>query len=264
MRRLRRILSAGAASVALVASTTGAAAEPPDREACVAAYEGAQVSMRRGSLKAAREQLGVCLSESCAKSLRSDCAQWLNEVEARLPSVILACEGPDGRARVDVRVAVDGVPFADRLDGKGLEIDPGEHAFRFELPGEPPLETRYVVIEGDKVQRVVARFTPHERPAPARPVPWATYALTGVGVAAAAGFGVAALAGLAGKDDLDRCKPDCAHPDVVAVRTKFIAADVLLAVSVISLGAAAYLYLTRGSAPSRDAALGLLANGSTF
>jgi hypothetical protein len=228
------------------AVSRAADAGPPDRAVCVSAYERAQVSMRRGSLQAAREQLGVCLDEACARVLRADCARWLDEVEARLPAVLLACEGPDGRPRNDARVLVDGTMFAERIDGKALEIDPGEHTFRFVLPGEAPLEQRFVVVEGDKLQRVLGRFPQPERVGLARPVPWPTYVLGAAGVAAAGGFVAAGVAGLSGKDDLELCKPDCPGDQVSAVRTKFIVADVLLAVSLLSFAAATYFYLTRG------------------
>jgi hypothetical protein len=256
MTRDRRLLALAAALALLTGTVREARAEEPDRDACVAAYQAAQVSMRRASLRSARAELQVCLSDSCAGALRSDCAQWLNEVEARLPGVVLVCEGPDGRGRADARVEVDGAPFADRLEGKSLAIDPGEHTFRFELPGEAPLDVRFVVNEGDKLQRVVGRFPRAARPEPGpvapaparRPVPWTVYALGGIGVVAAGGFTYAGIAGLSGKSDLESCKPECSSSSISAVHTKFVVADVLLGVSVVSLAAATYLYLTRGTA----------------
>lgn len=268
------------AAVAVVLPIARAAHAAPDREACVAAYESAQVAMRRGRLNEARENLGVCLDEACAPVLRSDCAQWLKEVESRLPAIVLSCEGPDGRARTDVRVLADGREIADHLDGRAVAIDPGEHVFRFELPGEAPLEERFVVREGDKLQPLAARFPrplprsaeaptpetpgPEPRAQETRPIPWTVFALGGVGVAAATGFIAMGLAGVAGKSDLDRegCKPDCSSSDVSAVRTKFIAADVFLGISLISLGAATYLYLTRKSVPAPPAGDGLRAGGA--
>lgn len=253
MARGRRHLVAVALLVAAL-SPRAVRAEPPDRAACVAAYEGAQTSMRRGSLKAAREQLGVCLDDACSRVLRTDCAKWLDEVEARLPKVVLGCEGPDGAARSDVRVTVDGQPFAERALGKAIEIDPGEHVFRFELPGEAPLEVRTLVHEGDKLQRVVGRFpraasqgADVTRAAGARPIPWTVYALGSLGIAAAGGFTAFGLAGLSGKDDLEACRPDCTGSEISSVRTKFIVADVFMVVSIASLVGATYLYLTRGT-----------------
>ena len=253
MTRARR-LTAVAVATLLAGAGQLAHAAPPDRAACVAAYQNAQLSMRRANLSNAREQLQTCLSESCPSPLRGDCAQWLNEVEARMPGVILVCEGPDGATRADVRVTVDGAPFVDRLDGKSSVIDPGEHTFRFELADGASLEVKQLVTEGDKLQRVVARFRRAERIEPpvatTRPVPWTVYALGGVSVLAAGGFAYAGLSGLSGKDDLQGCKPDCASAEISAVRTKFVVADVLLGVSIASLAAATYLYLTRGTITS--------------
>lgn len=230
-------------------------ADEPDRAACVSAYEGAQGAMRRSNLRSARAQLGACLSDSCPGVLRSDCAQWLKEVEARLPAVVIAYEGPDGRARSAVRVVVDGVEIADHLDGKAIEMDPGEHTFRFELPGEAPFETRFVVREGDKLQRLDARSPRASVTEATRPVPWTVFALAGVGVATGAVFAYAGLAGTSAKGDLEGCTPDCPHSEVSAVRAKFLVADVFLGLSLLSFGAATYLYLTRGTvAPIRAGA----------
>jgi hypothetical protein len=238
-------------------------AAPPDRAACVAAYQDAQVSMRRGRLMSARAELGTCLADECPGALRSDCAQWLNEVEARLPSVVLTCEGADGAARADARVSIDGVKVADRLDGTGMKIDPGEHVFRFEVEGEAPLDVRYLVREGDKFQSVVARFSARVERLPSRPVPWTVFALGGLGVAAAGVFVGAGLAGKAGKEDLEGCKPHCTDAAVSSVETKFIVADISLIVSVVSLGAAAYLYFTRGTSPAAPPRAGATA-GAPF
>ena len=246
MRPARWLLAATIAIPGACDARTVHAAEP-DRAACVSAYEDAQGAMRRSNLRTARAQLGECLSDSCPGVLRSDCARWLKEVETRLPAVVIGCEGPDGLARSAVRVVVDGVEIADHLDGKAIEMDPGEHTFRFELLGEAPLETRFVVREGDKLQRLGARFPRASVAETMRPVPWTVYALAGLGVATGAAFAYAGLAGTAAKSDLESCTPDCPHDQVSAVRTKFVVADVFLGLSLLSFGAATYLYLTRGT-----------------
>ncbi len=232
------------------------------------AYQDAQVDMKRSALKSAQSNLVTCLSETCPRSLHTDCAQWLKEVESRQPTVVLSYLGKDGQPLVAAEVTVDGKPFVDRLDGRSLQIDPGEHTFRFSVPPEAPVEVKIIVREGEKAQRVDATsklYSPSlapreaERPpvrqAPlavtptARPVPWTVFALTGLGAVAAAGFAGFALSGTSGKADLDVCRPFCDPGEVSSVRTRFVIADVSLIVSVLAFAGAATLYFTRPEVP---------------
>ena len=227
-----------------------------DRQACVDAYEGAQVASKHDQFSRAREQIRVCLSAACPGVLRAECAQWLDGLERRQPSVVLECQGPDGTPATTVDVRLDGVLLTRTLQGKALDIDPGPHELVFELPSEPPLALRVVVREGEKRQRFSASF-PLRRGSPPgasvdvarRPVPWTVYALSGLGVAAAGAFVGIGLWGNAGKNDLEACRPDCTSSATSGVRGRYIAADVMLGVSLVSLGVAAVLYFTRGSVP---------------
>jgi hypothetical protein len=80
------------------------------------------------------------------------------------------------------------------------------------------------------------------------------WALGGVGVAALASF---AFFGITGKHDESNlrstCAPACADSDVSAIHTKYVVADVSLAVSVASLGVAAYLYFSQPRATEAPA-----------
>jgi hypothetical protein len=88
------------------------------------------------------------------------------------------------------------------------------------------------------------------------------YVLGGAGLAGLAVGSIVAATGFSKKSDLDGCKPGCNPDDVAAMRRTFVVSDVLIGLSVISLGAAAYLYFTR---PARTPpAVGLLAEPGVF
>jgi hypothetical protein len=254
---MRKATALGVAAALSLGAESVRAAETLDRQTCVDAYEAAQLAMRRAQLANARAQIRVCLEDACPGLLRTDCAQWLKDVDARQPTIVLEMKGERGETLSDVAVTMDGAPLAERIDGRGLEVDPGEHTLVFTPRGRAPVELKYVVKEGEKLQRVTAelprRVEPPEAGDPAAkstakaPIPWTVYALGGLGLAAAGGFAYFGLSGLGKKDDLEACKPDCAHDDVVAVRTRFIAADVMLGVSLVSLAAAGIILFTRGN-----------------
>jgi hypothetical protein len=238
----------------------------PNRQACVTAYEDTQISMRRSRLLHAREALQTCLNGACPAVLRSDCAGWLKEVEARTPSVVVELSG--GTSPQDARLFVDGELHTSGIDGKAMELDPGSHTFRVETPGSAPVTVDTLIREGEKLKvvkvtlpnRSATKTSPDvqvEPPSNAsspppgpqttghRPVPWTVFAAAGIGIAAGAGFGWFAASGSSKKGDLEPCKPDCSADRISDVRTQFIVADVLLGVTALAIGTAAYLFVTR-------------------
>jgi hypothetical protein len=85
-----------------------------------------------------------------------------------------------------------------------------------------------------------------------RPIPTSAYVLGAVGVAGLATFGTLAILGKSQQDDLERsCSPACSPAQLSPMKTKFMIADIALAVGAVSLGAAGYLVLTRSAAPAR-------------
>ncbi len=48
---------------------------------------------------------------------------------------------------------VDGRPLTTKIDGTALRVDPGPHAFSFQVAGQPPVTRSLVVKEGEK-QRI--------------------------------------------------------------------------------------------------------------
>jgi hypothetical protein len=154
-----RVRSAVAALV-LVAASSNAFAEPTKQE-CVDANERAQDLRRAGKLRAARDTLALCVSASCPGPVRDDCAQRVTEAAAAQPSIVFVVTDK----LETVKVTIDGEPLAERLDGTALDVDPGEHLFRFE-GRSGAAEKRLTIREGEKGRReTVALSTPAVGPA---------------------------------------------------------------------------------------------------
>jgi hypothetical protein len=118
--------------------------------ACVDANEQAGPLRHAGKLREARASLRLCSAESCPVAVRKDCIAAAAQADADVPTITFSVQGPRGDDLTAVVVTLDGQPLVDRLDGKAVDVDPGEHLFRFETAGLPPVEKRIVVIQGQK------------------------------------------------------------------------------------------------------------------
>jgi hypothetical protein len=282
---LRRCLPAAIAAATL-ASGAGAAHAQTSKEQCRSAYEEGQLLRRESKPRASKERLAVCARAECPDLVRTDCIRWLDEVEHSIPTIVLEAHTESGDAEA-VHVTMDGAPLTEHIDGRPIEVDPGRHAFRFELPDRPPYEVTLVIVEGQKDRPVVATWAAPAPAAPAppppvappvapaaapeapaetvRPVPTAAWIAGGVGLAGLAGFTAFALVGAAKKNDLDAsCAPFCTSSDVAPVRTAFAVADVSLGVGVVALSVAATLFLTRPAQPRRAPVVELRQGGAVL
>src|SRR5262245_12836867 len=88
-RRPRRRVLTVALALGLGGFCGEALAAPTDIRACASAYEQGQRLRKQGALRAAREEVVLCASDSCPAALRDDCMQWLREIERALPTVVL-------------------------------------------------------------------------------------------------------------------------------------------------------------------------------
>lgn len=233
-----------------------------NKAACVSAYEGAQVAMKHAELQKAHSELAICISDVCPQALRSDCASWLKEVEAREPTVVFSYVDAMGKSKRDVRVLVGGVPVLSELDGRGHAIDPGVAVVTFEPQGGKASEVRVLVREGQKLQlveyREPSRLSPigtgpkdAARAEPNRVPFYVGLSVLGVGLA---GFGAFGAWGLSGKSGLESCKPFCTQDEASGVRTRFIVADVSLAIAAVGAVISVVSLVTSGSQPSRNTA----------
>ena len=126
----------GACIVALaVSATSGTAHADPTKDECINANESAQALRAAGKLRDAKDELTLCVAQSCPGAVRDDCSERLSEVLKALPTVVFAVRSAAGADVSAVRVKVDGVLLTAKLDGRAIPIDPGQHSFVFEARG---------------------------------------------------------------------------------------------------------------------------------
>src|SRR5579883_427223 len=183
-----------AAATSFLCLAVAPRARAEDKAACVASAEAAQSLRTDNKLRAARAQLIVCAAESCPPVVRSDCAQWLTEVNATLPTVVVRAQDTRGRDVTDVRVRIDGEVVAARLDGRPIPYDPGEHAIDLERGAEQK-HLRMVLRAGEQNRPVAVVFaaTDAARDArapevPSRGPPALAWGLAGLAVVGAGSF----------------------------------------------------------------------------
>ncbi len=240
----RTTVAAGVALLCFGGVRTARAAA--DKETCVSAYDQGQRAKLHGELLKAREQLAICARQSCPAPLTTECVQWLDDVNRVMPSIVIAVRGKDGGDLTRVRVTADGRALTDHLDGRPIEMDPGEHLLQFEAPGEDVPEQRVLVIEGQKARPVVAaaRVPPPVPPVVVRPMPVAGWIAGGLAVAALGTFGVFAITGASDYGALPSCK--CGSSSSWD-RTEFVVADVALGIGIAALAVTAIIFFTRPS-----------------
>jgi hypothetical protein len=259
LKRTSLVIALAALATVLVAA---APARADVKGECVNASTKGQ-SLRDGAkLRDAREQFVQCARDACPAIVKKACADWLAEVDARLPTVVFRAQLADGSDAVGARLSLDGAPLGHGLDGAAIAIDPGEHTLRFERDGAAPVDQRVVVVEGEKGRVVTGRFAAPEGAA-ASSTPAADEAPRGGRkltplVVVLAGVGVVGLAsftgfGLKATGDLDQlrqtCAPYCSSSQLSTVKTEALVADLSLGVGIVALAGATYVFFTQDRTP---------------
>ncbi len=142
--------------LALAAMLSAWPAHADNRQACITAYDQAQTLRRQMKLTEARDQLKTCARSSCPASIVKDCTTWLDEIEQRIPSVVLVPTDAKGAALPNVAVSMDGASDTRNVDGRSWEMDPGVHTFTFITAAGTRVDKSVLVVEGQKAQRVAA------------------------------------------------------------------------------------------------------------
>src|SRR5580658_608195 len=109
------------ATAAFLAAT---AAHAADHAACMDAVSQGQTLLDQHKLVEARDRFRVCAGAACPSVVQADCANWLASVEKSIPTVVVTAKNATGEVLVNVKVSVDGQPFALRLDGDARALDP--------------------------------------------------------------------------------------------------------------------------------------------
>lgn len=145
------------AVVALLVVVRTANAAPPTKQQCIAANEDADKLKKKGSLRAARASLLTCANVACPRMVRDDCNARIAELDTAIPTITFTAKNGD-KDTTEVSVTMDGEPLAKEVDGKPINVDPGEHSFTYTLAGSPPQSEKLVLREGEKNRNVVIQF----------------------------------------------------------------------------------------------------------
>jgi hypothetical protein len=271
-----RALPAVTLSLVIAATTFSTPSRAGDKEACAGAAEQAQKFRSDKKLLSARERLIACSRDVCPAVIRKDCVKWLPDVEAALPTIIVRVRDAQNKDVINVKVSVDGEPFAAVLDGTAHPVDPGPHTFRYEAPGTDAIEEQVLVSQGEKDRVLKVLLAPagskppepthkptvpdESAPPPAtegsKPsaLPWVIGA---IGVAGLVTFGIFETVGQLGYADLkngcgstpQKCAPSAVDPLRIELGVAFVG----LIVGVVGVGTAAGILLFRSS-PAKAAA----------
>ncbi len=252
-------------TILAVSSICGrATGEEDERSACATTAEIAQELRAAHKLKEAREKLVECARPSCPDIVRQDCSQWLSEVNAILPSLLIRATGTNVTA---VRTWSDGELSPANSSGDAIAVNPGERHLHFEADGMVPLDLQVTVSEGEIRRPITVVLVPLQPDAPplqpispAKPSPISTalpYAIAGVGAVALGGFMYFGIKGKSEANDLAAgcgATKSCSESQVDPVRQQLLIADISLGISLVSLGAATWMFIARGSTKPKEPA----------
>jgi len=231
-----------------------------DVTACVQAHTSGQREAKAGHLKAASEAFASCVSrDGCPDAIRSECADFYKTTERNIPTLIFAGLDQTGSDLIEVRVFADDQLLTERLDGRPIALDPGEHHIRYELPSGQVLESEVLVREGEKNRIVSLRAkaaaqSDAEASAPNpetrgsdRKLPTSFWVASSLSAAGLVSFGAFAALGHGKQKSLDACSPNCSadqQADYDAMRRDYLFADISLGIGLASAGVATWLFLS--------------------
>jgi hypothetical protein len=148
-----------------------AMAADPSKAVCLSASAEWADLREAHNLRAARDQLFLCAAASCPTDIREECSRHIPELSAAIPSIVFAAKDSSGNDVVAVTVSMDGKPLLTKLDGNSVTLDPGEHTFRFDAPGQPSVGKTFVIQEGEKDRRERIDFKTGAPAPPPSPTP---------------------------------------------------------------------------------------------
>lgn len=236
---------------------------------CITLHADGQVLRKSGRLKIAREKFLACSAEVCPDLIRRDCTAFAMEIENAQPSISVAARDEANRPIAGALMSVDDaaqIPVPERP----LSLDPGQHRIVVNIPGGRSQTASVELREAEKGRLVLVNFDSPQADAPERrsafaAVPTASYVFGGVALAALGSFTYFGLSGHAKESDFDGCAQThtCPPGDVREMRHLYLAADVSLGVSIVSLGLGVYFFATQAHAAKPAAAAGRVRWGVT-
>lgn len=263
---MSRRAAALSASLALLAMPIAPVHADETKQGCVDAHAEGQQLRKDGKLLESGRVFRSCAQRGCPQVVQAECARWLAEVEEATPTVVFDAVDASGSTVTSVSVYVDDRLAAERLDGRALPVDPGEHNFAFVSRDGARSEQRVLVLEGDRNRKIRVRIASSTSPgngasstqtsavqhdartnlgrAESSP-PWVVYPAGALGVLGVVGFVTFGVLGRAQQSKLDDCRGSCSDADYDVMRDRYIVADVSLLIGVVGLGAATIAWLTR-------------------
>jgi hypothetical protein len=147
---LLALLAAGLATIAVPATARAA----DDKAACFDGATQGQTLRDQHKLVEARAQFTICARQTCPKQISKDCQSWLEQVDQAMPTIVVSAKDGAGRDLFDVTVTMDDHPFATKLMGEAVPVNPGVHVLHFEGKDGGRLDKQVLVREGVKNQNV--------------------------------------------------------------------------------------------------------------
>jgi len=145
-------------TLALVLAGTGlAAADTLTKEQCVDAHSRGQDAKEQGKLSLARKLFLTCAQSSCPAAVQGDCARFADDLTSLQPTIVLVARDGNGNDLPNTTVYIDGQLIVTNLDGKPVDVDPGNHTVKFQNGTKEEVVT-VVIGSGEKGRTVAARF----------------------------------------------------------------------------------------------------------
>jgi hypothetical protein len=212
---------------------------------CIQTHTKAQELEGIGRLFEALKEFESCSTSSCPKLIQKDCKVLRKAVEDAIPSIDVAIVDSSGRTPVDYRIELEDKEVAPATLYQNLPVDPGLRHLKVRAPERPVTQISFVVRPKEKHQRIIIQLPPAEPLA--SEMRKASYVLAGIGGLGILAFTGFAVSGYLDEDELKgRSRTVSQRSDYQladSMRTKYLIADVSLGISLVSLGAATYLWL---------------------
>src|SRR5512139_727477 len=141
---------------AILASSSLAYADM-SKEACVDAHSRGQDARDSGKISLARKLFLTCAQSGCPAAVQGDCARFADDLSNIQPTVNFVARDGNGNDLPNTTVYVDGMLVATSIDGRPVDIDPGNHTVKFSSGGKDEVVT-VVIGSGEKGRTVQARF----------------------------------------------------------------------------------------------------------
>ena len=225
---------------------------PSETNRCISEHSQSQRLRRDTDFMTSRQLLIQCADENCPSLVRDDCTAWLNELEARIPSIVLS--GKEAGNDVPISsVYIDG-HLINYVAGVSHQLNPGTHEITATDSQDRKSTKTVTIIEGQKLKEIEFEFKTVIEEVPAgptwkvRPVPTHTWILAGVTLAGFATFATLGIMGNSEKSSLENScglTASCTDADMSTMNSLYLGADIALGVAIGSFVATTITYLIR-------------------